>query len=61
MLEELEHHTAKIECYESSVRLSFFSRETVKLAHGEFMKAETFYLITSHEGCNNDGERDVYM
>ncbi len=61
MLEELEHHTETIECYDSSVILTFPNLETVKLAHREFTKADRFYLITSHKGCNNDGERDVHL
>ncbi|KAF7506252.1 hypothetical protein GJ744_012060 [Endocarpon pusillum] len=61
LLEELEHHTETIQCHDSGVTLSFPSLETVKLAHGEFIKTKNFYLITSHEGCNNDGERDVHL
>lgn len=60
-LEELEHHTETIECNDNSVTLTFPSLETVKLAHGQFIKAKRFYVITSHEGCNNDGERDVHL
>jgi hypothetical protein len=25
------------------------------------MKTKKFYLVTSHEGCNNEGERDVHL
>ncbi len=61
MLEDLEHHLEHIQCYDHSVKLGFSSLETVKLAHGELMKAKKFYLVTSHEGCNHEGERDVHL
>lgn len=61
LLEEIEHHTTRIACINSMVRLYFDSAEALQYAYEEFARADKFLLITSHLGCNDDGERVPYL
>jgi len=61
MLEELESHVDEVRCYDSSVHLYFRTIETLKHAHEELGRVAGFVLITSHQGCNRDGERDTHL
>lgn len=61
MLEELESHVDEVRCFDSSVHLYFGTIETVKHAYEELGRVAKFVLITSHQGCNRDGERDTYL
>ncbi len=61
VLEEMENHFDDVKCSDSTVRLYFQSRETLKLACEELSRVAGFVLITSHQGCNKDGERDTHM
>lgn len=61
MLEEMENHVDEVRCYDSSVHLYFRATETFKLAHEELSRVAEFVLITSHQGCNKDGERDTHV
>ena len=60
MLEEMENHVDEIRCDDSSVSLFFNEIETLELAYAELSRVAEFALITSHEGCNTDGERGIY-
>ncbi len=61
LLEDIEHHIQAIDCFESRVYLYFSSSKALKHAHREFKSVDNFLLITSHEGCNKDGERDPHL
>lgn len=61
MLEDVEHHIESIGCYPSEIHLSFKSAKVLKRTHEEFTKVDSFLLVTSHEGCNEDGERTPHM
>ena len=61
VLEDMENHFDEIQCYNSSVYLYFSKVETLKHAHEELNRVERFVLITSHDGCNKDGEREPHM
>lgn len=61
LLENIENHLAKIKCYQSSVFLYFRSSDALDHAHMEFKDVKEFLLITSHGGCNEDGERDLHL
>lgn len=61
LLEEIEHHTNRVECINSMVLLYFDAAERLQHAYEEFTRADEFLLITSHLGCNEDGERLPYM
>jgi hypothetical protein len=60
LLEEVEHHIDEIACFGSSIRLHFTSQETLELAYDELSATNEFFVVTSHEGCNNDGERESH-
>ncbi len=61
LLEDIEHHTERIDCSDSKVYLYFNSAEALEHAHEEFKRANSFLLITSHIGCNEDGERIPHL
>lgn len=61
MLEDVEHHIESIGCYSSEIHLSFKSRKKLKRIHKELASVDSFLLVTSHEGCNEDGERNPHM
>lgn len=61
LLEDIEHHIGMIDCFDSRVYLYFHSTAALEHAHQEFQSVEYFLLITSHEGCNEDGERDPHL
>lgn len=61
ILEDVEHHIESIGCYSSEVHLHFKSAKVLKRTHKEFTSVDSFLLITSHEGCNEDGERSSQM
>lgn len=61
LLEDIEHHTERIDCFDSRVYLYFNSAEALEHAHEEFRRANNFLLITSHLGCNKDGERNPHL
>jgi hypothetical protein len=60
LLEEVEHHIDEIICFDSSIRLHFTDQETLELAYNELSAINEFFVVTSHEGCNNDGERESH-
>jgi len=60
VLEEIEHHIDAIMCFDSSILLQFADFESMDLTYGEFSQTGEFLVITSHEGCNSDGERLAY-
>lgn len=61
MLEDVEHHIESIGCYSSEIHLYIKSAEVLKRTHNEFTGVDHFLLVTSHEGCNEDGERNPHM
>jgi hypothetical protein len=60
VLEEIEHHIDAITCFDSSILLHFADFDSMDLTYGEFSQSGEFLLITSHDGCNSDGERLAY-
>lgn len=61
LLEDIEHHVETIACSKDGIHLHFLSEESLAHAHEEFRNVNAFFLISSHEGCNADGERDPYL
>ena len=61
VLEDMENHFDKIQCYGSTVHLYFSTVEILKHAHAELNRVDSFVLITSHDGCNQDGGRKTHM
>ena len=61
ILEEIEEEIESIGCYASEIHLSFKSTKALKRIHKELKSVDSFLLVTSHEGCNEDGERNPHM
>lgn len=61
LLEEIEDDLHEIRCGEDTMKLGFVESETFELAWGEYSEIGEFFVIASHEGCNNDGERGAYL
>ena len=60
VLEQIEHHIDGISCFDSSIQLSFAGLFDMELAYKELFAVDDFFVITSHEGCNNDGAREPH-
>lgn len=60
VLEEIEHHLDDITCSDSAVSLRFADVNSRTRLHGELSVDNDFYIVTSHAGCNKEGERAVY-
>lgn len=61
VLEEIEEHLKTIECNGTQIELGFDTAESLALAFEEYSAAGQFFLITSHDGCNNDGARNAHL
>lgn len=61
VLEEIENLLDEINCDKNRIELGFITSETLELAYGKFTSVDDFVLVTSHEGCNNDGERNAHL
>ena len=61
ILEDVEDEIETIGCYTSEVHLSFKSTKALKRIYKEITGVDSFLLVTSHEGCNEDGERNPHM
>ncbi|KAI4124675.1 MAG: hypothetical protein LQ338_004675, partial [Usnochroma carphineum] len=60
-LEDIDHHLDYTSCSENSVRLGFATTSAKEATLREFKSNQEFYLITMHNTCNEDGERNVYL
>ena len=60
LLEDIEHILDATTCFENEIHLAFDSTTAFAHAREEFVQAQSFFLVTSHEGCNEDGERQAY-
>jgi len=60
VLEEIENHIESITCIDSGIRLRFADIQSMHLAYQELCGIQSFFVITSHEGCNRGGERTAY-
>lgn len=56
-LEDIDSHLSDISCSDSLIELSFTSKERLEAAKEEFAQFSDFIAVTSHLGCNEDGER----
>ena len=61
MLEDIEHHIESVGCYSTEIHVYFSTVELLMRAHNEFASVDSFLLITSHQGCNEDGERSPHL
>ena len=60
-LESLEDQIDSIECSVGEAHLSFATFEALQSVYMHFEGVPEFLLITSHDGCNVDGERAIYL
>lgn len=60
-LEDIELHIADIQCYGSSIAVEFRDFQTLNLAEKSWDGIPEFFIITSHPGCNKDGERAPHL
>lgn len=60
-LEDIDHHVDYISCSETSILLGFVTASSKHAAIEELRSKDKFYLVTSHDTCNNDGERNIYL
>lgn len=60
-LETLEHHVDQIECSNNRLVLDFVTLEALNEVHRHIDGSTDFLLITSHQGCDLEGERNVRL
>ena len=61
VLEEIEHYMLDIFCRGSEIEIHFAESGALGHVHRELSNVGEFLLVTSHEGCNADGERTPYL
>jgi len=60
-LEDIESHLDNIECLDSAIALKFVDEQDLKQSRSGWDDLPEFIVISSHPGCNEDGERAPYM
>ena len=60
-LETLEHLVDQIECSNNRLVLDFVTMEALNEVHRHIDGSSDFLLITSHQGCDLEGERNVRL
>ncbi|KAL8809316.1 MAG: hypothetical protein Q9200_003514, partial [Gallowayella weberi] len=60
-LEEIDHYLTDVTCAGSFVTLSFATTPARDAAMKDYGRDKDFYLVTSHDTCNDGGERNVYL
>ena len=61
LLEESDPHFARIACSASTIELSFYTDAALSLTWAELAKHDEILVITSHVGCNANGERNPFL
>lgn len=60
-LEILEHHIDQIECSDDKIFLGFATAEALNEVYRHVEGVKGFFLITSHQSCDIEGERNVRL
>ncbi len=60
-LESIEDQVDSIECTTGKAHLSFTSLEALQSVYIHFENVPEFVLITSHDNCNVEGERGIFL
>lgn len=60
-LEQHEHHLQDVQCSDGQITLRFVDAASAKDAHFACHGDDGGLIVTSHESCNSEGERAVYM
>jgi hypothetical protein len=59
-LEEVEHHLQDVQCEDGLMKLSFVDTSSARDAYFSCYEKNGGLVITSHDSCNDEGERAVY-
>jgi hypothetical protein len=60
-LEDIELYIADIQCSGSSISVEFRDYQTLNVAKKSWENIPEFFVITSHAGCNPNGERAPHL
>jgi hypothetical protein len=60
-LEDIEMDVAEIQCRPSSIIVEFINRQTLEAARKSWDTISEFLIISSHPGCNSDGQRAPHL
>ncbi|KAI9772144.1 MAG: hypothetical protein M1839_002556 [Geoglossum umbratile] len=60
-LEDIEVHLDTVRCSKTTIEISFRSGHHHSKAKAAWEKLEKFLVVTSHLGCNYNGERSPYL
>jgi hypothetical protein len=60
-LEDIELHLDSIQCSEAAIKISLESRYHFHKAREAWGNIGDFLVVTSHPGCNHNGERSPYL
>jgi len=60
-LEDVELHLGNIQCSEAAIEILFESQYHCDKAHKAWEDLGNFLVVTSHPGCNRNGERSPYL
>jgi hypothetical protein len=60
-LEEHEHHLQDVQCDDGMMKLQFVDASSARDARAACHGPDGGLIITSHESCNEEGERSVYQ
>ena len=57
----VSHLLEDVVCHETYIELHSTSVSSLRELSEQIPKTEELLVVTSHYGCNKDGERDAYM
>jgi len=60
-LESIEDQIDSIDCTVGKAHLSFATLEALQSVYMHFENVPEFVLITSHDACNAEGERGIFL
>jgi hypothetical protein len=61
VLEDIEEDVADIRCSDSTITVEFSESHSLKAVRPSWDNLGPFLIISSHIGCNEDGERKPYL
>lgn len=61
ILEDIEMDVEEIQCSGSAITVEFADQETLKIARKSWDDISEFLIVSSHAGCNENGERAPHL
>lgn len=61
ILEDIETNLKDIQCSESTIKVEFTEAQEFNAAKDSWGSLSEFLIISSHFGCNRDGERSPHL